>query len=111
MFECEMVDERRVYGSIGVEDTWNAAGVLRSRGLKSVATYHTVPGVATPFVEVFRQLRQREYTGGVIIITGSHDEERLDEAWAVGPQEVIGKPIDLEQLLMSIQLVLVCREC
>jgi CheY-like chemotaxis protein len=62
-------------------------------------------------VEVLRQLRQREYTGGVIIITGSHDEERLDEAWAVGPQEVIGKPIDLEQLLTSIQLVLVCREC
>jgi CheY-like chemotaxis protein len=62
-------------------------------------------------VEVFRQLRQREYTGGVIIITGSHDEERLDEAWAVGPQEVIGKPIDLERLLTSIQLVLVCREC
>jgi DNA-binding NarL/FixJ family response regulator len=47
----------------------------------------------------------------VIIVTGSHDEERLDEAWAVGPQEVIGKPIDLEQLLTSIQLVLVCREC
>ena len=62
-------------------------------------------------VEVLRQLRQREYTGGVIIITGSQDEERLDEAWAVGPQEVIGKPIDLEQLLTSIQLVLVCREC
>lgn len=62
-------------------------------------------------VEVLRQLRQREYTGGVIIITGSHDEERLDEAWAVGPQEVIGKPVDLEQLLTSIQLVLVCREC
>ena len=62
-------------------------------------------------VEVLRQLRQREYTGGVIIITGSRDEERLDEAWAVGPQEVIGKPIDLEQLLTSIQLVLVCREC
>jgi CheY-like chemotaxis protein len=62
-------------------------------------------------VEVLRQLRQREYTGGVIIITGSHDEERLDEAWSVGPQEVIGKPIDLERLLTSIQLVLVCREC
>ena len=62
-------------------------------------------------VEVLRQLRQREYTGGVIIVTGSHDEERLDEAWAVGPQEVIGKPVDLEQLLTSIQLVLVCREC
>ena len=62
-------------------------------------------------VEVLRQLRQREYTGGVIIITGSQDEERLDEAWAEGPQEIIGKPIDLEQLLMAIQLVLVCREC
>ena len=62
-------------------------------------------------VEVLRQLRQREYAGGVIIITGSHDEERLDEAWAVGPQEVIVKPIDLVQLLTSIQLVLVCREC
>jgi CheY-like chemotaxis protein len=62
-------------------------------------------------VEVLRQLRQREYTGGVIIITGSHDEDTLDEAWALGPQEVIGKPIDLERLLTSIQLVLVCREC
>jgi hypothetical protein len=29
----------------------------------------------------------------------------------LGPQEVFGKPIDLEKLLMSIQLVLVCREC
>ena len=62
-------------------------------------------------VEVLRRLRQCEYSGGVIIITGSHDAERLDEAWALGPQEVIGKPIDLDQLLMSIQLVLVCREC
>ena len=62
-------------------------------------------------VEVLRQLRQREYTGGVIIITGSHDEDSLDEAWSLGPQEVIGKPLDLERLLMSIQLVLVCREC
>jgi CheY-like chemotaxis protein len=62
-------------------------------------------------VEVLRRLRRREYRGGVIIITASHDEDRLDEAWALGPQEVIGKPIDLERLLTSIQLVLVCREC
>jgi CheY-like chemotaxis protein len=61
--------------------------------------------------EALRQLRQRDYAGGVILITGSHDEDTLDEAWALGPQEVIGKPIDLEQLLTSIQLVLVCREC
>jgi CheY-like chemotaxis protein len=61
--------------------------------------------------ETLRQLRQRDYAGGVILITGSHDEDTLDEAWALGPQEVIGKPIDLEQLLTSVQLVLVCREC
>jgi DNA-binding response OmpR family regulator len=60
---------------------------------------------------VLRQLRQREYTGGVIVITGSHDEDSLEEAWSLGPQEVIGKPLNLEQLLTSIQLVLVCREC
>ena len=59
-------------------------------------------------VEVLRQLRQQEYPGEVIIITGSYGKE---QAWALEPQEVIGKPIDLEQLLMSIQLVLVCREC
>jgi CheY-like chemotaxis protein len=62
-------------------------------------------------VEVLRQLRQKEFAGGVIILTGSHDEEVLEEAWALRPQEVLGKPIDLERLLTSIQLVLVCREC
>ena len=62
-------------------------------------------------VEVLRQLRQKEFAGGVIILTGSHDEEVLEEAWSLRPQEVLGKPIDLERLLTSIQLVLVCREC
>src|SRR5678809_1221411 len=44
-------------------------------------------------VEVLRQLRQHEYLGAVIIITGSYGKE---QAWALEPQEVIGKPIDLE---------------
>ena len=62
-------------------------------------------------VEVLRALRDRNYSGGVIIMTGSHNEELLGEAWSLGPQEILIKPVDLERLLTAIQLVLVCREC
>ena len=62
-------------------------------------------------VEVLRALRERNYSGGVIIMTGSHNEELLGEAWSLGPQEILIKPVDLERLLTAIQLVLVCREC
>ena len=58
-----------------------------------------------------KAFREKEYPGGVIIMTGSHNEEMLEEAWALGPQEVLGKPIALDRLLTAIQLVLVCREC
>jgi AmiR/NasT family two-component response regulator len=44
-------------------------------------------------------------------MTGSNNEELLEEAWALEPKEVLVKPIDLERLLTAIQLVLVCREC
>jgi DNA-binding NarL/FixJ family response regulator len=56
-------------------------------------------------------LRDKYFTGAIIIVTGSYDEELLEEAWSLHPQEVIAKPIDLEKLLGIIQLVLVCREC
>ena len=68
-----------------------------------------LPGMSG--VEVLRRLRERNYNGVVIIVTGSSDEELLEEAWSLRPQEVISKPIDLEKLLAIIQLVLVCREC
>jgi DNA-binding response OmpR family regulator len=68
-----------------------------------------LPGMSG--VEVLRQLRDRNFAGAIIIVTGSYDEELLQEAWSLHPQEVIGKPIDLEKLLAIIQLVLVCREC
>jgi CheY-like chemotaxis protein len=99
----------RGYRALGVKDGPEALSMVEQAPPDLILLDLLMPGMDG--VEVLRQLRQREYTGGVIIITGSHDEERLDEAWAVGPQEVIGKPIDLEQLLTSIQLVLVCREC
>ena len=99
----------RGYRTLGVKDGPEALSMVEHTPPDLILLDLFMPGMDG--VEVLRQLRHREYTGGVIIITGSHDEERLDEAWAVGPQEVIGKPIDLEQLLTSIQLVLVCREC
>ena len=99
----------RGYRALGVKDGAEALSMVEQAPPDLILLDLIMPGMDG--VEVLRQLRQREYTGGVIIITGSHDEDRLDEAWVMGPQEVIGKPIDLEQLLTSIQLVLVCREC
>ena len=62
-------------------------------------------------VDVLQELRDRDYHGGIIMMTGSHNHEVLEDAWALGPQEVLAKPIDLERLLTAIQLVLVCRQC
>lgn len=99
----------RGYRALGVKDGAEALSMVEQAPPDLILLDLLMPSMDG--TEVLRQLRQREYRGGVIIITGSHDEERLDEAWSMEPQEVIGKPIDLEQLLMSIQLVLVCREC
>ena len=68
-----------------------------------------LPGLSG--IDVLRTLREKEYAGGVILLTGNHNEELLEEAWVLGPQEVLGKPVDLERLLTAVQLVMVCREC
>ena len=99
----------RGYRALGVKDGPEALSMVEQAPPDLILLDLLMPGMDG--VEVLRQLRQREYRGGVIIVTGSHDEDSLDEAWVMEPQEVIGKPIDLEQLLTSIQLVLVCREC
>lgn len=62
-------------------------------------------------LEVLRSLRQREYPGGIIILADSRDEQVLKEAWAMHPREVLGRPVDLERLYTTVQLVMVCREC
>jgi CheY-like chemotaxis protein len=99
----------RGYRALGVKDGADALAMVEQAPPDLILLDLFLPGMDG--AEALRQLRQRDYAGGVILITGSHDEDTLDEAWALGPQEVIGKPIDLEQLLISIQLVLVCREC
>jgi len=62
-------------------------------------------------VDVLRVLAKRDYTGRTIILSGHQNDTLLNEAWALGPQEVLDKPLDLERALTAIQLVMVCREC
>ena len=62
-------------------------------------------------VEVLQALKERNYAGRTIILSGHQNDPLLADAWALGPQEVLDKPIDLERALMAIQLVMVCREC
>jgi len=62
-------------------------------------------------VEVLRELRALEFAGSVVALTGAQSEELLHEAWNLGLQEVVSKPIDLDRLLMVVQLGLVLAEC
>ena len=55
-------------------------------------------------VEVLRQLRERKYTGGVILLTPSRDDKLLQEALDLGSVDVLGKPVDLERLALAIQV-------
>ena len=61
-------------------------------------------------VEVLRELRAQEFAGSVVALTGAQSEEVLQEAWNLGLQEVISKPIDLDRLLMVVQLGFVLAE-
>ncbi|MBD0316482.1 MAG: response regulator [Nitrospiraceae bacterium] len=100
---------RRGYRVLGAKDGYDALRLVDDTPPDVVLLDMIMPGMAG--IEVLQALRAKEYPGGVIIMTGSHNEELLEEAWALGPQEVLVKPIDLERLLTAIQLVLVCREC
>jgi len=99
----------RGYRAVGAKDGIDALNVVDDDPPDVILLDLIMPGMSG--VEVLRLLREKEYQGGIILMTGSHNEELLEEAWALGPQEVLVKPIDLERFLTAIQLVLVCREC
>ncbi len=99
----------RGYRALGVKNGADALSMIEEAPPDLVLLDLFLPGMNG--VEVLRRLREKEFPGAVIIITGSHDEEVLEEAWALHPQEVLTKPVDLERMLSIIQLVLVCREC
>jgi DNA-binding response OmpR family regulator len=99
----------RGYRAFGIRNGDEALRIVEGTPPDAIVLDLIMPGM--PGLEVLRALRDRNYSGGVIIMTGSHNEELLGEAWSLGPQEILIKPVDLERLLTAIQLVLVCREC
>ncbi len=99
----------RGYRAAGAKDGLDALRMIDQKPPDLVLLDMIMSGM--PGIEVLQALREKDFSGAVIIMTGSHNEELLEEAWALGPQEVLVKPIDLERLLTAIQLVLVCREC
>jgi len=99
----------RGYRAFGVKDGHDALRMTEGTPPDAIVLDLIMPGM--PGIEVLRVLRNKGYSGGIIIMTGSHNEELLREAWDLGPQEILIKPVDLERLLTAIQLVLVCREC
>lgn len=55
-------------------------------------------------IGVLRELFERKSTVPVILLTGSHDEKLLAESLDLGAVEIIGKPVDLEQLALAVHL-------
>ena len=99
----------RGYHALGAKDGPQALSMVEQAPPDLILLDLMLPGMSG--VDVLRRLRDTHFSGAVIIVTGTYDEELLEDAWSLHPQEVISKPIDLERLLSIIQLVLVCREC
>jgi FixJ family two-component response regulator len=53
---------------------------------------------------VLRGLQARKITSGVILLTGSQDEQLMTEALDLGVVDIIGKPVSMERLTVAIQL-------
>ncbi|OGW92810.1 MAG: hypothetical protein A3K11_13960 [Nitrospirae bacterium RIFCSPLOWO2_12_FULL_63_8] len=58
-------------------------------------------------VDVLRQLRAKNYQGGVMMLTGSQDENLLKEALDLGAVDIVGKPADLERIGLAIEVSLI----
>lgn len=55
-------------------------------------------------LELLRELRAKEYTGGFLALTSSQDEKVLQDALDLGSVDVMGKPVELERLELAVQL-------
>ena len=55
-------------------------------------------------LEVLRQLRAKQYAGGVLALTGSQEESDLQGMLDLGAVDVMGKPFDLEGVELAVQL-------
>lgn len=55
-------------------------------------------------IELIRELKARKYAGGILAMTSSQDEEKLQKMLDLGAVDVLGKPVDLERLELVVQL-------
>ena len=55
-------------------------------------------------LEVLRELRAKNYAGGVLGLTGSQEENLLQGLLDLGAVDVMGKPVDLEKVELAVQL-------
>lgn len=55
-------------------------------------------------IRVLRQLHEKKSTSGVILLTGSQDDKLLAESLDLGVVEIIGKPVNFDQLALAIHL-------
>jgi DNA-binding response OmpR family regulator len=51
-----------------------------------------------------RELRARKYAGNMLALTGSMDEDKLQQMLDLGAMDVIGKPIPMERLELAVHL-------
>lgn len=58
-------------------------------------------------LDVLRKMHEKNYTGGIIIMTAGQDEKLLKEALRLGSIDILGKPVDPERLMLAIQVGLV----
>jgi DNA-binding response OmpR family regulator len=55
-------------------------------------------------VAVMRELRAKNYTGGIIMLSSAEDETMLNLAIDMGTVDILGKPVDPERLAVAIQV-------
>lgn len=55
-------------------------------------------------LELLRELRAKNYAGGILGLTGSRDENLLQGLLDLGAVDVMGKPVDLEKVELAVQL-------
>ena len=53
---------------------------------------------------VMRELRAKNYTGGIIVLSSTEDETVVNLAIDMGSVDILGKPVDPERLAVAIQV-------
>ena len=55
-------------------------------------------------VDVLRKMREKNYKGGIIMMTAGQEDTLLKEAWNMGSVDILGKPVEPERLMLAIQV-------